>query len=66
MPGVYIRDGGPNLGFPLQFRGSLGAGVNIGDYGSLSVFFDHRSNANTTEVNPGLETLGIRLTYRLE
>ncbi|MEO1640712.1 MAG: acyloxyacyl hydrolase [Pseudomonadota bacterium] len=66
MPGLYFKDDGPNLGFPLQFRGSLGAGVNIGDYGSLSVFFDHRSNANATETNPGLETLGIRLSYQIQ
>ncbi len=66
MPGVYFRGDGPNLGFPLQWRGSLGAGINFGDTGSLSVFFDHRSNANATEVNPGIETLGIRLSYQLD
>ncbi|MEM8536909.1 MAG: acyloxyacyl hydrolase, partial [Pseudomonadota bacterium] len=66
MPGLYIRGDGPDLGFPVQFRGALGAGVNIGDYGILSVFFDHRSNANATETNPGLETLGVRLSYRLK
>jgi len=66
MPGLYLQGDGPDLGFPVQFRGALGAGVNIGDTGSLAVFFDHRSNANATELNPGIETLGIRLSYRLE
>ena len=66
MPGIYFRSEGPDLGFPVQWRGSLGAGINFGDTGSLSVFFDHRSNANATEVNPGIETLGIRLSYQLE
>lgn len=66
MPGLYAQGSGPDLGFPLQFRGSLGAGVNFGDTASLSVFFDHRSNANATETNPGIETLGIRLSYQLE
>lgn len=65
MPGLYLRGEGPDLGFPVQWRGSLGAGVNFGDTGSLSVFFDHRSNANATEVNPGIETLGVRLSYQL-
>ena len=66
MPGLYLRGDGPDLGFPVQWRGSLGAGVNFGDTGSLSVFFDHRSNANLTEVNPGIETLGIRFSYQLD
>ncbi|MDX8353587.1 acyloxyacyl hydrolase [Cognatiyoonia sp. IB215182] len=66
MPGVYFRGEGPDLGFPLQFRGALGAGVNFGDAGSLTVFFDHRSNANATETNPGIETLGIRYSYQFQ
>ncbi|MEL6685347.1 MAG: acyloxyacyl hydrolase [Pseudomonadota bacterium] len=66
MPGLWVQGDGPDLGFPLQWRGSLGAGVNFGDTGSLSVFFDHRSNANATALNPGIETLGIRLTYQLD
>ncbi|MEM8800629.1 MAG: acyloxyacyl hydrolase [Pseudomonadota bacterium] len=66
MPGFYFRGDGPDLGFPVQFRGALGAGVNLGDAGSLSVFFDHRSNANATETNPGIETLGIRYSYAFD
>ncbi|MFO8125555.1 acyloxyacyl hydrolase [Yoonia sp.] len=66
MPGVYFSGDGPDLGFPVQFRGALGAGINFGDTGSLSVVFDHRSNANASETNPGIETLGIRLSYQLE
>ncbi|PJI91799.1 lipid A 3-O-deacylase PagL [Yoonia maricola] len=66
MPGIYFSGDGPDLGFPLQWRGSLGAGINFGDTGSLSVFFDHRSNANATETNPGIETLGVRLSYVLD
>ena len=66
MPGLYLRSDGPDLGFPVQWRGTLGAGVNFGDTASLTVVFDHRSNANATEVNPGIETLGIRLSYQLD
>ena len=66
MPGMYFRGDGPDLGFPVQWRGSLGAGYNFDNGTSISVFFDHRSNANATEVNPGIETLGIRLSYQLE
>ncbi len=66
MPGIYIRGDGPNLGFPTQFRGALGAGVNFQNGSRLSVFFDHRSNANATETNPGIETLGIRYSIELD
>ncbi|KQB98020.1 hypothetical protein AL073_03695 [Loktanella sp. 1ANDIMAR09] len=66
MPGLYIQDDGPDLGFPLQWRGSVGAGVKFGDMGSLSVFLDHRSNADLSEVNPGLETVGVRLSYQFD
>ncbi|WP_342070989.1 acyloxyacyl hydrolase [Yoonia algicola] len=66
MPGVYMQGDGPDLGFPVQWRGALGAGVKFGDVGSLSVFLDHRSNADLSEVNPGLETVGIRFSYQLE
>lgn len=66
MPGLYVSGDGPDLGFPVQWRGSLGAGINFGDTGSMSVVFDHRSNANASATNPGIETLGIRLSYQLD
>ncbi len=66
MPGVYISGNGPDIGFPIQFRGALGAGINFSETASLSVFFDHRSNANASEVNSGIETLGVRFSYQLD
>lgn len=66
MPGLYLSGDGPDLGFPLQFRGALGAGYRLDNGASLSVFFDHRSNANITSLNPGIETLGVRLTMQLD
>lgn len=65
MPGLYIRQDGPNLGFPVQFRGALGAGVDLGERASFGFFLDHRSNANTTIINPGLETWGLRFSYHM-
>jgi hypothetical protein len=63
MPGIYLQGDGENIGYPLQFRGSLAAGYHFDNGASVSVVFDHRSNANITEWNPGIETLGIRLSY---
>ena len=59
-PGIYVQGDGPELGYPLQFRGSLGAGIETFNGGSLMLVFDHRSNANATETNPGIETIGLR------
>lgn len=66
MPGIYLRGDGPDIGFPLQFRGALAAGLHLGDNASVSVVFDHRSNANITSLNPGIETLGIRYSMTLD
>lgn len=66
MPGLYLRGDGPDIGFPLQFRGALGAGYHFDGGASISVFFDHRSNAELSEINPGIETLGVRLSYELD
>ena len=66
MPGIYLDANGEDLGFPLQFRGSLGAGYHFDNGLSLSLVFDHRSHANIVQYNPGIETLGLRLSYRLD
>jgi hypothetical protein len=66
MPGIYLQGEGENIGYPLQFRGSLAAGYHFDNGASVSVVFDHRSNANITEWNPGIETLGIRLSYAID
>jgi len=66
MPGWYFQGDGEDVGFPLQFRGSLSAGYRLENGASIAVVFDHRSNANTSEYNPGIETLGIRLGYDLK
>jgi len=60
MPGLFARDGGPNIGGALQFRSALGAGFNFNNGGTVTILFDHRSNADTRSLNPGLETFGIR------
>jgi hypothetical protein len=65
MPGVYLRGDGPNIGYPIQFRGALGAGYHFDNGASLSMFYDHRSNAELSEVNSGIETVGVRLSYQL-
>ena len=65
MPGLHARGDGPDLGGALQFRSAVGVGYRFENGSSLSVLYDHRSNADTQSVNPGLETLGIRYAIEL-
>jgi lipid A 3-O-deacylase len=60
LPGVYLNNGGPDLGLPLEFRGGIGIGYRFDDGSTLSLVADHRSNGGLGRVNPGLETIGIR------
>lgn len=66
MPGLYNDAGGPDLGGSLQFRSALGIGYAFDNGATLSVLYDHRSNADTDPLNPGLETLAIRLAIALD
>lgn len=60
MPGVFYQGDGPDLGGNLQFRSALGVGYEFDNGNTLTVSYDHRSNADTQALNPGLETLSIR------
>ena len=60
MPGFYVPGDGPDLGGNLQFRSSLGVGVAFGNGATVTVAYDHRSNADTDRTNPGLEVLSVR------
>jgi len=63
LPGYYNKGrSGPDLGFPLEFRSSIGAGYNFDNGMRLSVTYDHRSNAELGKINPGLETYGLQLS----
>lgn len=65
MPGLYAKGDGPDLGGALQFRSAFGAGYEFDNGGTVTVLYDHRSNADTQNLNPGLETLGIRYAIAL-
>lgn len=53
-----------SLGSHVLFRESLSLGYRIDDHHSISVAFDHESNANLASSNEGLNNLGIRWGYR--
>ncbi|MFP6688677.1 MAG: acyloxyacyl hydrolase [Alphaproteobacteria bacterium] len=53
------------LGLPILFRESLEFGYRVDDHHGISLHLDHISNAGIDENNEGLETFGLRYTYRI-
>ncbi len=61
-PGIYFKGDDVDLGYPLEFRAGVELGIRFESSWQLSLSYDHRSNADISELNPGLETLQIRLS----
>ncbi len=60
-PGFYIKGSGIDLGYPLLFRSTIEAGIKTESGYRISLTYDHRSNGNISRVNPGMETLQLRI-----
>lgn len=52
------------LGCRVLFRESVSLGFRLTDHQNISVMADHASNAYLCDVNPGLDTVGLRWGYR--
>lgn len=63
IPGYYAQDDGPDIGGSLQFRSILGAGFAFDNGVTVLASYDHRSNADTQDINPGLETIALRIAF---
>ena len=64
LPGLY-RSGQINLGSVVEFRSQLEVGVVQKGAWRLSAYIEHRSNANLSHVNPGIEGVGVNLGFHL-
>lgn len=62
MPGLWIRGDGPVMGHPVEFRSGIEAGYQAPNGLRLGLSLDHRSNGDIVAVNPGLETVQLRLS----
>jgi hypothetical protein len=72
--GATVHDGKTGLVAPNQTDKALGSrvlfhvpaeiGYRFDTHNSLSVYFEHMSNANTAGSNEGLDRLGVRYGYR--
>lgn len=52
------------LGSRLLFHIPFEIGLRFDQHNSISVYFEHTSNANTKDDNEGLDRLGIRYGYK--
>ena len=64
MPGFYFHEEpSTDIGKRFEIRTLLGMGRQINDKTALSVAITHKSNAGTSDVNPGVNALLVRLRY---
>jgi lipid A 3-O-deacylase len=66
QPGLHYRGDGPDIGGILHFRSGVGVGYAFENGGALVLSYDHRSNADRTIPNPGLNTVSIRYAISLD
>ena len=66
LPGVYAQGSGPDLGHPLEFRSGAEIGYQARNGTRYGLSYDHRSNADISALNPGLETLQLRVSVPLK
>jgi hypothetical protein len=63
MPGFYDQGDGPDIGGALQVRSSLGAGYEFANGVTVLASYAHGLNADTQDLNPGLETIALRVAF---
>lgn len=66
MPGVYSKGSGPDLGHVVEFRSGAEIGYQTAKGIRIGLSYDHRSNADISSLNPGMETIQIRASFPLK
>ncbi|MHC9236055.1 acyloxyacyl hydrolase [Pseudooceanicola sp. 502str34] len=65
MPGLYAQGDGPDLGHAIEFRSGVELGYEARNGVRYGVSYDHRSNADIEEWNPGMETIQFGVSFPL-
>ena len=65
MPGIYLDNGGFDLGGPVEFRSGVELGYETRKGWRFGLSYDHRSNAEIYKQNPGIETVQFRVSVPL-
>ncbi|WP_204112473.1 acyloxyacyl hydrolase [Shimia biformata] len=63
--GLYVPNGGVDLGHTVEFRSEAEIGYQFDNGVRMGLMVDHRSNAGLGDINPGLETVQVRVTVPL-
>ncbi len=63
--GLYYREGGKNLGSPLEFRTHAELSYRLPGDGRIGLCFYHLSNGGLFDFNPGTESLVLTYSARL-
>ena len=66
LPGIYQRGSGPDLGHEVEFRSGIEFGYQADSGMRIGLSFDHRSNLDFGKINPGLETLQLRVSFPMK
>ena len=66
FPGLYIENGGPDLGGIIIFRSGVEMEYKINESSSISIGVDHRSNADIYDYNPGMNTFRLSFSFYLD
>ncbi|WP_425073955.1 acyloxyacyl hydrolase [Sagittula sp. S175] len=62
MPGLYFDNGGFDLGGPIEFRSGVELGWENRRGWRMAFSYDHRSNAEIYNKNPGIETVAFHVS----
>jgi len=62
-PGIYFKNGGKDLGYPLEFRSSIALAGEFRNKNRLGLQFYHISNASLGYKNPGEESLVVFYSF---
>lgn len=65
MPGLWKQGDGPDLGHRVEFRSGAEIGYEAANGIKYGLSYDHRSNADISDVNPGIETIQFRVSVPL-
>jgi hypothetical protein len=61
MPGLYLPNGGFDLGGPMVFRSGIELGLETRTGWRFAWSYDHRSHAGIFGKNPGIETVQLKV-----
>ncbi|MBU2960177.1 acyloxyacyl hydrolase [Citreicella sp. C3M06] len=62
MPGLYAASDSFDLGGPIEFRSGIELGYEADNGWRYALSYDHRSNAQIYDNNPGIETVQFRVS----